>query len=209
MGFVISKFWEPIHTNDQCPLLVFVHTVDSYCAHFSNGDPLSSFYFSKFGHAFTAIFLLLSWYAFLSPANEVWGKVIFLHLSVILFTVGGGVCLSACWDTHPPPGPDPPSPGGVHAVRYGQQAGGTHPTGMHSCIVLIWVIGICVSFNRLQLEKPNPILFFFPFLFSPISFCPLKLAPYVFFTKTERHLKKRIHDKLMVRGGYFGNCLST
>ena len=27
---------------------------------------------------------------FLPPANEVWGKVIFLHLSVILFTRGGG-----------------------------------------------------------------------------------------------------------------------
>ena len=27
----------------------------------------------------------------LPPANEVWGKVIFLHLSVILFTGGGGI----------------------------------------------------------------------------------------------------------------------
>ena len=27
----------------------------------------------------------------LLPANEVWGKVIFLHLSVILFTGGGGL----------------------------------------------------------------------------------------------------------------------
>ena len=26
-----------------------------------------------------------------------------------------------------------PPPGAVHAGRYGQQAGGTHPTGMHSC----------------------------------------------------------------------------
>ena len=34
--------------------------------------------------------------------NEVVAKVIFLHLSVILFTEGG-VCLSACWDTIPPP----------------------------------------------------------------------------------------------------------
>ena len=25
-------------------------------------------------------------------------------------------------------------PGAVHAGRYGQQAGGTHPTGMHSCL---------------------------------------------------------------------------
>ena len=47
--------------------------------------------------------------------NEVVAKVIFLHLSVILFT--GGVCLNACWDTNPPlpgsrplPGADTPSP---------------------------------------------------------------------------------------------------
>ena len=30
-----------------------------------------------------------------------WGKVIFSQASVILFT--GGICLSACWDTTPPP----------------------------------------------------------------------------------------------------------
>ena len=29
-------------------------------------------------------------HSLLLPANEVWGKVIFLHLSVILFTGGGG-----------------------------------------------------------------------------------------------------------------------
>ena len=51
----------------------------------------------------------------------------FLHPSVILFT--GGVCLSACWDTHPlrhrhPPGQTPPradtSPG-RHLGRHLQQ----------------------------------------------------------------------------------------
>ena len=35
-----------------------------------------------------------------------WGKVMFLHVSVILFTGGGGgggtVCPTACWDTPPP-----------------------------------------------------------------------------------------------------------
>ena len=35
-------------------------------------------------------------------------------------------------------GPGTPRPGtptgAVHAGRYGQQAGGTHPTGMHSCL---------------------------------------------------------------------------
>ena len=79
----------------------------------------------------------------------------FLHVSVIL--VSGGVCLSACWDTPPGPGTplgahtpnwyqapprsdtptgtrQPPPPGAVHAGRYGQQAGGIHSTGMHSCL---------------------------------------------------------------------------
>ena len=39
-------------------------------------------------------------YVLITGRNEVVAKVIFLHLSVILFT--GGVCLSACWDTTPP-----------------------------------------------------------------------------------------------------------
>ena len=50
--------------------------------------------------------------AIITVCNEV-AKVMFLHLSVILFT--GGVCLSACWDITPlrsrhppPPGPGPP-----------------------------------------------------------------------------------------------------
>ena len=68
---------------------------------------------------------------------------------------GWGVCLIACWDTprdhrqaqpsprgqrQAPPRADnpPPPPGTVHAVRYGQQVGGTHPTGMQSCL-LKWI----------------------------------------------------------------------
>ena len=46
---------------------------------------------------------------------------------------------SACWDTHPP-GHTPPCPvhAGIHPpaqcmLGYGQKAGGTHPTGMHTC----------------------------------------------------------------------------
>ena len=71
-----------------------------------------------------------------------WGKVMFLHVSVILLT-RGGVCLSACWDSRPPWEQTPPPrsrppweqtpPPPVHAGRYGQQAGGMHPTGMQSC----------------------------------------------------------------------------
>ena len=81
----------------------------------------------------------------------------FLHLSVILFT--GGVSASVHAGIHtPPPWADTPYPPGspptpeqtppheqipagadtplaVHAGRYGQQAGGTHPTGMHTCFM--------------------------------------------------------------------------
>ena len=66
-----------------------------------------------------------------------WGKVMFLHVCVILLT--GGVCLSTCWDTPlarqtPTPSQGYPlarqPPSAVHSGRYGQQAGGMHPTGM-------------------------------------------------------------------------------
>ena len=64
-----------------------------------------------------------------------WGKVMFLLLCVILFTREGwlasvhhrshdqGVCIRGMGV-----GQTPPS-----TMGYGQQAGGTHPTGMHSC----------------------------------------------------------------------------
>ena len=69
-----------------------------------------------------------------------WGEVMFSQACVILFTGAGSA--SACWDTTPPP-PDqagtpprtrqaPPS-GAEHTGRYGQRAGGMHPTGMQSC----------------------------------------------------------------------------
>ena len=66
-------------------------------------------------------------------------KVIFLHLSVILFT--RRVSASVHAGIHPakqnkfqtpPSGADTPS-STVHAGRYGQQAGGTLATGMHTC----------------------------------------------------------------------------
>ena len=53
-------------------------------------------------------------FVFLSPANEVWGKVMFLHLSVShsLHRWGeGGVCLG---------------------LQMASEAGGTLPIGMHS-----------------------------------------------------------------------------
>ena len=82
----------------------------------------------------------------LPPANEVWGKVMILHLSVILFIWDEGLFPIACWDTPPgqtpcprqtplrqtPPRQTPPS----DTTGCGQQVGGTHPTGMHTCFSL-------------------------------------------------------------------------
>ena len=61
-------------------------------------------------------------------------KVMFLHLSVSHSVHRGGTWAGT------PPGRYTPwagtPPGAVHAGRYGQQAGSTHPTGMHSCLIL-------------------------------------------------------------------------
>ena len=87
-------------------------------------------------------------------------KVMLLQVSVILSTVGGGLPgqvpprqvhpptpgrYTLPGQVHPPGRYNPPwagtpprqvhPPGAVHAGRYGQQAGGTHPTAMHSCFI--------------------------------------------------------------------------
>ena len=71
-----------------------------------------------------------------------WGKVMFF--TRVCKSVHGGVCPIACWDRPPSPQqqtppqkktpPESRPPSTVHAGRYGQQAGGTHPTGMQSCL---------------------------------------------------------------------------
>ena len=100
---------------------------------------------------------------FLPPANEVWGKVIFLNLSVILFTGGGSASVHAGIPpgSRPSLGADTPRPDtplgadtppcAVHAGRYSQQVGSMHPTVMqscyrpqHSCKGYIFT-GVCVS----------------------------------------------------------------
>ena len=74
-------------------------------------------------------------------------KVVFLHVYVILSTGGRSASVHAgippLWEQVPPEQAPPqagtPSPLGaglpraVHAGRYGQRAGGMHPTGMQSC----------------------------------------------------------------------------
>ena len=86
-------------------------------------------------------------FALFTASNKVWDKAIFLQ-ACGKNSVLRGVCLwcrgcqaDPLWQTPPwantpradiprktPPAPSPPSTKG-----YGQEAGGTHPTGMHSC----------------------------------------------------------------------------
>ena len=72
---------------------------------------------------------------FLPPANEVWGKVMFSQASVALSTSGGGGLHQRGRSAS---GAGGAASGGVgqtppDTTGYGQQSGGTHPTGMHSC----------------------------------------------------------------------------
>ena len=64
------------------------------------------------------------------PQMKLWGKVMFLHLSVILFT-GGPVCLIACWDTHTPLGrPPQATPHPADTLRADTSLA-KHPPGRH------------------------------------------------------------------------------
>ena len=90
-------------------------------------------------------------FVFLPPANEVAGRFIFLHVSVILYTWGGRkVADLPSGSRHPPPRIRHP-PCTVHDGRYGQQAGGTHPTGMHTSFFF--------SFSRFNLILHKFIFF--------------------------------------------------
>ena len=91
----------------------------------------------------TILMLLKKLHDFIFTARNEVGARLFLHVSAILLTGGGGVPQFMLGPL--PPGSRHPSdqasprsrhpPGAVHAGRYGQQAGGTHPTGMHSCFI--------------------------------------------------------------------------
>ena len=85
----------------------------------------------------------------LPHAKEVWGKVIFLHLSVIHSVHGGwsgiclwvlGVCLQHPSCIHPP-------------LEMAIEAGGMHPTGIHSC-------SFCLYKNIAQSKPSRATLMF-------------------------------------------------
>ena len=83
---------------------------------------------------------------FISARKRSCGKVMFLHLSVILF-MGGILCPGgvSVWQVSVRVEGESLSKGwslsrGVSVMEtppYSGRAGGTHPTGMHSCLSLI------------------------------------------------------------------------
>ena len=86
---------------------------------------------------FTIIQQLVAVFVIFTSRNEVVTKVMFLLVSVILFTEG--VCLSACWDTTP----QRQTPGGRHTPQEtgppdadppeaGTPTGGRHNPGIQS-----------------------------------------------------------------------------
>ena len=77
---------------------------------------------------------------FSPAANEVWGKVIFSQASVCPWGCGTSLgrntppLADTSGQIQPPPGRQPPSPEAT------TEAGGTHPTGMHSCHVKLYIL---------------------------------------------------------------------
>ena len=112
---------------------------------------------------------------FSPPAKEVCEGYVFT--GVCLSTGGWGVCSIACWDTPPGRHPWAKTPLGRHPppvqcmLVYGQQAGGSHPTGMYSWLNVTmchaFKIKICLVRNCAVLKK-----LFFSFLshFNIVSF---------------------------------------
>ena len=69
----------------------------------------------------------------LPPANEVWGKVMFSQ--VFSLSTGGSAYRGSAWGgVRPPCGRHP---GGLGRPPGTRKAGGTHPTGMLSFLVLV------------------------------------------------------------------------
>ena len=76
----------------------------------------------------------------------------FLHLSVILFT--GGCLLGGYALGRHPPARQPPL--GRHPSLAATAAGGTHPTGMHSCsFVFIFCFHVEYLHTYLMLDKDS------------------------------------------------------
>ena len=97
------------------------------------------------------------------------------------------------------------TPGAVHAGRYGQQADGTHPTGMHCCLRLR---SLFISLNSVfpvlpflrQTNSQWPCDFVFNFIFHPLLLFKNILSPFFFKTETIfKHKSKVLHQHMLIQ----------
>ena len=86
------------------------------------------------------------WLYLVPPANEVWGNVIFLHLSVILFK-GRGTWTGTPWQVHPPgrytpqqvPPPGPATHAGIRSTS------GRYASYWNAFLFLLVLVGCSTS----------------------------------------------------------------
>ena len=128
----------------DCSWLLFgiiTHLQESNCSHSAIG-------LIKCTNS-TLAWVLHPGYFWLPPTNEVWAKVMFLHVSVILFTgevavlsrmcyprKGGAILSMGVLSLAAPPGWQtiaPPRMAEDGNTPYSQQVGSMHPTGILSC----------------------------------------------------------------------------
>ena len=94
-------------------------------------------------------------------ANEVYEGYVFTRVCQSFCSQRGSTWAGTPPLAGTPPGrytpragtPPTPPPGAVHAGRYGQQAGGTHPTGMHSCLEIKSLLRILTCFFIWRMGK--------------------------------------------------------
>ena len=101
----------------------------------------------------------------LLPANEVRGKVMFLYLSVILFTGG---CLPHCMLGYTPgrhSQADTPHWADTPSQETATAVDGTHPTGMHSCFSFVF---ISTRYKTIPENAYGTFLFTYAGFFSPL-----------------------------------------
>ena len=79
---------------------------------------------------------------FFTAHKRRYGKVMFLHLSVILFTGGVSASGSGWVSASGSGGLCTPGQTPTHPIEMTIKAGGTHPTGMHSCLLNVFELWV-------------------------------------------------------------------
>ena len=109
--------------------------------------------------------VLIRWSIYYRPQRSC-GKIMFLHLSVILFTGGPDTPLGRNPLGRQAPGrhplgrhlPQADTPLGRHPQETTTAADGTHPTGMHSCSSVVLHVFSCLRLCRMIRLNPHNLM---------------------------------------------------